>query len=135
MLKVDEITKKFLTIFDKIPPQYDPRDTLLGSLKFWKLVQMLANALYLCAQSMKWDETSFNTSFGTKMCKKTIFSWFSYTNVWGNMAKTRYLLPWYVAQGFWTWIAYLASPYHPKALKKNLRYYFYRILNHMSLLM
>ena len=34
---------------------------------------MLAKALNLCAQPMKWDETSFNTPFGTKMCKKPIF--------------------------------------------------------------
>ena len=26
-------------------------------------------------------------------------------------------------------IAYVASPYHPKALKKNLRLHFYRTLN------
>ena len=99
----------FFTIFDKSTPQYDPRDTPLGSLKFWKLVQMLANALYLCAQSMKWDETSFNTPFGTKMCKKPIFSRFSHTNVWSNRAKTRYLVPRYVAQGFWTWNSTFSS--------------------------
>ena len=112
MLKVHEITKNdvFLRFLTKLPPQYDPRDTPLGSLKFWKLVQMLANALYLCAQSMKWDETSFNTPFGTKMCKKPIFSRFSHANVWSNRAKTRYLVPRYVAQGFWTWNCICSIP-------------------------
>ena len=59
---------------------------------------------------MKWDETLFNTPFGTKLCKKPIFSRFSHTNVWGNRAKTRYPLPWYVAQGFWTWNCICSIP-------------------------
>ena len=34
---------------------------------------MLAKALDFCAQPMKWDETSFDTLFDIKMCKKLYF--------------------------------------------------------------
>ena len=50
----------FFTILDKFTPQYDPCDTTLGSLKFWKIVKTFEKALDFCAQPMKWDETSFN---------------------------------------------------------------------------
>ena len=129
MLQVNKITKNdvFLTIIHKMIPKNDPCDTPLGSLKFWKLVKMLAKALNYCAQPIKWDETSFNTPFSTKMSKKPMLSWFSNTNVWGNMAKTRYLVPWYVAQTFWTSNSiFLASPY---SFDKNIRSCFYRISN------
>ena len=63
----------FLTIFDKIISQHDPRDTPLGSLEFQKLVNMLEKALDFWAQPVKWDETSFNTLFGTKCTKNLYF--------------------------------------------------------------
>ena len=37
------------------------------TLEFLSLARMLVKALDFCAQSIKWDETSFNTTFDTKM--------------------------------------------------------------------
>ena len=85
---------------------------------------MLAKALYLRAQPMKWDGTSFNTTFGTTMCNKPIFSQFSHTNVLGNRAKHVILYPGMLPRVFGLEIAHLELSQHPDGMIKNLRYYF-----------
>ena len=73
---------------------------------------MIAKALNFCTKLIKLDETSFNTPFGIKMCKKPIFSRFYLTNVWSNRAKTLYLVPRMLPRVFGLTIAHLALSQH-----------------------
>ena len=80
---------------------------------------MLAKALNLCAQPMKWDETSFNTPFGTKMCKKLYFHDFliqTYGAI-GQKYVTHY--PGMLPRDFGLEIVHLALSQHPDGMIKK----------------
>ena len=83
---------------------------------------MLAKALDLYAQPIKWDETSFNTTFGTKCAENLYFYDFPiqmYGSIWQKQHVPLY--PGMLPRGFGLESAHLALSQHPNGMIENLK--------------